>query len=93
MSARNGAGGPRAQVRAALRAVGREPALSVELVALARRFAPTGWWRRPPFLPLPDDRYWRFRMETAFGDEDAVADVDDVAMILHWSRRTSRGRK
>ena len=26
-----------------------------------------GWWRRPPFLPLPAPDYLRFRMETAYG--------------------------
>ena len=32
---------------------------------------PPGWWRRPPFLPVPDAAYWRFRMQTAYGDETA----------------------
>ena len=41
------------------------------LAARSSRFAPRGWWRRPPFLPVPDERYWRFRMETAYGDEPA----------------------
>ena len=27
-----------------------------------------GWWRRPPFLPLPDAAYLRFRLETAYGE-------------------------
>ncbi len=83
----------RAQRRAVLTAVRREPSLLVPLVVALRRYAPVGWWRRPPFLPFPDERYWRFRMETAYGDEHAVADADDVAMVLRWSRRGARGRK
>ena len=35
--------------------------------ARSRRLARPGWWRRPPFLPLPAPDYLRFRMETAYG--------------------------
>ena len=31
------------------------------------RMCPPGWWRRPPFLPLPDREYLRFRLETQYG--------------------------
>ena len=36
------------------------------------------WWARPPFLPLPDAEYLRWRMYTAYADEAAVPPVDDV---------------
>ncbi len=62
------------------------------LVAVAR-FAPRGWWRRPPFLPTPDERYWRFRMETAYGDADAPVDPDDLLEALRWTRRSRRARR
>lgn len=29
--------------------------------------APTGWWRKPPFLPVPDQDWLEFRMATAYG--------------------------
>ena len=29
---------------------------------------------RPPFLPLPDAAYWRFRMQTAYGDDGGPAE-------------------
>lgn len=52
--------------------------------SLARR----GWWRRAPFLPVPDRRWLRFRLETAYGgDGTAVPTVDDVITWLEWRRR------
>ena len=41
------------------RAIARAPASWWPAVSAASRFAPRGWWRRPPFLPAPDVRYWR----------------------------------
>ena len=51
------------------------------------RLAPTGWWRGPPFLPIPPDDYLRFRVQTAYGDPDRLPAVDDVITYLHWCRR------
>lgn len=49
--------------------------------------APSGWWRRAPFLPLPDAAYLRFRMVTAYGgDGTAVAQPDDLLTYLRWCR-------
>ena len=31
------------------------PALAADLLRVAWRFRARGWWRRPPFLPLPPD--------------------------------------
>jgi hypothetical protein len=52
-----------------------------QLVRLAR----TGWWRRFPFLPLPDAGYLRFRFETAYG-AGRVARPSDVVAYLRWCR-------
>jgi hypothetical protein len=49
--------------------------------------APSGWWRRPPFLPLPAPDYLRFRMETAYGgagDQEPVP--ADLVTYLRWCR-------
>ena len=62
-----------------------------------------GWWHRTPFLPLPGDAYWRFRLETAYGGDggDAGAGGDgqtgelspgDVVAFLCWCQR-SRPRR
>jgi hypothetical protein len=52
-----------------------------QLLRLARR----GWWRRFPFLPLPDAGYLRFRLETAYG-AGRVARPADVLSYLRWCR-------
>jgi hypothetical protein len=78
---------------AALRTVLRRPSLWVPALHAAVRFAPTGWWRRPPFLPVPDERYWRFRMETAYGDESAEVDAGDLDEVLRWAHRVRFRRR
>ena len=57
-----------------------------QLFVLAR----PGWWRRPPFLPVPDDAYLRFRLQTAYGDPTREPDPADVITYLHWCRTWSR---
>jgi len=50
------------------------------------RLAPRGWWRRAPFLPLPDRGYLRFRMQTMYGDAGHRPDAPDVVTYLEWCR-------
>jgi len=76
-------------VRRAARTVLAHPSLWLPAVVGAARFAPSGWWRRPPFLPYPDERYWRFRMETAYGSEEATVSADELVAVLRWSRRSA----
>lgn len=62
-----------------------------ELWATALRqmffLAPSGWWRRAPFLPLPDAAYMRFRIVTAYGgDGSAEAQPSDLITYLRWCR-------
>ena len=70
---------PRALVR---------PTLAIDLVRVAWRFRSRGWWRRPPFLPLPDREYVRWRMYTAYGDADAVPPVEDLVRYARWVGRS-----
>ncbi|MFP5321999.1 MAG: hypothetical protein ACLGIC_09145 [Acidimicrobiia bacterium] len=51
----------------------------------AQAMVPAGWWRRRPFLPLPDRGWLRFRMTTAYGDPGARLDVDDLLAWLAWT--------
>ena len=74
-------------VRLALRAVVR-PRLAVDLLRLAWSFRARGWWRRPPFLPLPPREYLQWRMYTAYGDEQAIPPVSDVVNFARWRRET-----
>lgn len=73
----------------ALRAAVR-PRLAVALVAGAWAFRRRDWWRRAPFLPLPDPVYLRWRMYTAYGSETAVPPLDDVIRFVRWRRTTMR---
>jgi hypothetical protein len=75
-------------IRAVL-AVAARPSLwgiaVVQVVRLARR----GWWRRPPFLPVPDREYLRFRLETQYGDPGHRIEPDDIVAYLRWCRTTN----
>ena len=52
-------------------------------VRQAMRVARPRWWRRAPYLPIPDGGYLRFRMETAYGDARAPRPADLIA-YLEW---------
>lgn len=73
-------------VRAVL-AVLIRPWLWVTAVRQVFRLARPGWWRRSPFLPLPDEDYMRFRLETQYGDERTPA-PEDLVTYLEWLRTT-----
>lgn len=45
------------------------------------------WWRRPPFLPLPGESYWHFRMITAAGSTSATLSAREVVEAATWSVR------
>lgn len=75
--------------RLALRAALR-PRLAVDLLRLTWSFRARDWYRHAPFLPLPPREYVRWRMFTAYGDEDAIPPVDDVVRFARWRRETMR---
>jgi hypothetical protein len=64
------------------------PRLGVDLFRTAWAFRRRRWWTRPPYLPLPDRAYLRWRMYTAYADEDAVPPLDDVVRFARWRRET-----
>jgi hypothetical protein len=69
---------------AVVAAVARRPSLWPTAIRTAATLAPRGWWRRPPFLPVPDRAYLRFRAVTQYGDADRRPDPDDVIQYLTW---------
>ncbi len=70
----------------------RHPGDAVCIVNAGWRLRPQGWWRRSPYLPVPDEAYWRFRMTTATGDPDGVPTVAEVVAAARWSRaQTTNG--
>jgi hypothetical protein len=74
---------PRLVATLALRTL-RHPGLAGDLLRVAWRFRRRGWYRRPPFLPLPSRTYVRWRMYTAYGDADAIPPADDVVRYARW---------
>jgi hypothetical protein len=73
--------------RLAWRALGN-PRLAVDLLRTAWAFRRRDWWKRAPFLPVPDRTYLRWRMYTAYADENAVPPLDDVVRFARWRRET-----
>ena len=68
----------------------RHPRVAADLLGVAWRFRSRRWWAKPPFLPLPDAAYLRWRMHTAYGDHDAVPPADDVVRYARWAREGDR---
>ena len=78
-------------LRAVLAAAARPRLWPIALTQLGR-FAPDRWWRRPPFLPLPQAGLARFRAETMYGDCTAAPSTADVVTWLEWCRVQARRR-
>lgn len=76
-------------IRAAF-AVARRPLLWPTAVRQYRRTVPRGWWARPPFLPLPDRDYVRFRLVTQYGSNRRAPVPSDVVNYLTWCRQWER---
>ncbi len=62
------------------------PTVLLDLIALAWAFRAWAWYRKAPFLPVPPPEYIRWRMMTAYGDEDAIPPVEDVLRFARWRR-------
>ncbi len=63
------------------------PILAWDLATMAWAFRARGWYRKPPFLPMPPNEYTRWRMYTAYGDENAVPPLEDVLRFAKWRRK------
>ena len=64
------------------------PRLALDLLRTAWAFRRRRWWATAPYLPLPDRTYLRWRMLTAYADENAVPPPDDVVRFARWRRET-----
>lgn len=67
-------------------AVAVRPALWTTALRQLLVLAPPGWWRRRPWLPLPDAGYLRFRILTQYGDPARRPAPGDVVAYLHWCK-------
>jgi hypothetical protein len=76
---------------AAVAAVVRRPGLWGTALRQAAVLAAPGWWRRPPFLPVPPPDYLRFRLQTAYGgDGSGPIEPDDLVTYLAWCKAWRR---
>ena len=73
----------------ALGALARHPSLWPTAIGQAGRLASDGWWRRAPFLPIPDREYLAFRMETQYGSA-GDPEPEDLVVYLGWCRQRAR---
>ena len=67
-------------------AIACRPRLWVTAARQARKLAPRGWWRRPPFLPVPSKDYVAFRTVTQYGETVRSPSHEDVVDYLAWCR-------
>ena len=77
--------------RAVLGEVIRRPHLWATAVSAAVAFAPRGWWRQRPFVPIPDAEMVKWRIATAYGSSEADVDPADVVAYLEWRHRSAQG--
>lgn len=67
-------------------AVVMRPRLWRTAVRQSLRLARRGWWKTPPFLPLPSPSYTAFRIVTQYGTPTATPVTADVLDYLEWCR-------
>lgn len=76
-------------MRAARAVVGR-PSLWWTALVQFRRLVPDGWWRRRPFLPVPEPAMLAFRATTQYGDPAHPLEPDDLVAWLSWCKAENR---
>ncbi|CAN5808891.1 hypothetical protein BH23GEM9_BH23GEM9_25450 [soil metagenome] len=65
----------------------RNPGLLLPLLTAGWRFRRRQWYRHAPFLPVPPPEYIAWRLQTAYGSDDAIPPARDFARYLRWSAR------
>ena len=63
----------------------RHPADAVVLARAGWRLRRRRWWRERPFLPVPDPRYWEFRLATALGDSSSQLSAPEAVAAAKWA--------
>ncbi|MCH1436356.1 MAG: hypothetical protein L7U56_11840 [Acidimicrobiales bacterium] len=79
-------------VLVAVRVLAFRPWLWPTAARLLVRFTPDRWWRRAPFLPVPDRALLEFRGTTQYGDPARAAEPEDLLAWLEWCRVEQRRR-
>lgn len=68
----------------------RRPALIPAALNAALSLAPRQWWKKAPYLPIPDDGFVRFRQATANGDPNSPIELEDFLEWLEWRQLHQR---
>ena len=74
-------------------AVARRPTLWPTAIRQMSRTAAPGWYRRPPFMPVPQGDYLRFRLVTQYGDPQHRPDPVDVVNYLAWCKQANANQR
>jgi hypothetical protein len=69
------------------------PRLIGSMLRAGWRFRARGWWRRPPFLPVPPSEYVEWRLHTAYGDTGREPTGEEMERYVRWANRLYRGRR
>lgn len=64
----------------------KRPDLWRTAVRVGRVHAPDRWWTQKPYLPIPDNSWMDFRLETAFADSEARPEPDQFIEYLEWAK-------
>jgi len=67
-------------------AVAVRPWLWVTAVGAMFALAPRLWWKRRPYLPIPDREVVGWRKATAYGSSSTNMTAEDVVSYLTWRR-------
>jgi len=73
-----------------LRTLLRYPTSALDMLGFGWAVRRRGWYKRPPFLPLPSARYLRWREETAYGDGNQGPSTSETRRFLRWAARIRR---
>jgi hypothetical protein len=79
-------------VRELARYLVRHPLEVPVVVRAGWRLRARRWWTTAPYLPLPGESYWRFRMITATGSTSGVLSPGEIVDAATWSLRQREER-
>lgn len=68
------------------------PLLAAEAVRFALATSAPGWFRKPPFLPVPEPEYRDWRLITAYGRTGHLPSPVEVEDFLRWRRSIRRSQ-
>ncbi len=68
------------------------PGDAIVLARVGWRLRRQRWWSQSPFLPVPDPRYWEFRVATALGNPSGHLSASEAVAAARWALAQKRGK-